>query len=131
MFKSGIWGRVTDKTIVEQSNLADKLRPGGAEMVDKGFLIDEWCDLHRLNLIRPPFLKDKKQFSREEALITNKMAAARVHIERLNQRMKNFKILSEKMPYNLQPVVEDIFLVICGTVNLSAPILKHDKFMGN
>lgn len=124
-------GRISDKTIVEQSDLMKYLKAGDAVMVDKGFLIDDYCDKHRLKLIRPPFLRDKKQFTKEEALNCAKIAAARVHIERSNQRLKNFKVLGDKMPANLQPVLEDIFIVIAGTVNLSAPILKDDKFMGN
>ncbi|OXU21945.1 hypothetical protein TSAR_015538 [Trichomalopsis sarcophagae] len=55
-------------------------------MTDKGFLIDEICLLNDIKLIRPPFLKNKQQFSREEALLNASIAKTRVHIERSNQR---------------------------------------------
>lgn len=100
-------------------------------MVDRGFLIDELCQKNRWELIRPPFLKNKKQFNKEQVFDTNKIAVARVHIERSNQRIKNFKILSSKLPTSMLHLLEDIFVVVCATVNLSSPILKDDKFMKN
>ncbi|OXU21059.1 hypothetical protein TSAR_014565 [Trichomalopsis sarcophagae] len=58
----------------------------------------------------------------EESLLTAKIATARVYIERSNQRIKTFKILGSILPSTLMPLIEDIFIVICGTVNMSAPI---------
>ena len=79
-------GRVSDSTIFSQSaDLLKSLDPGDGIMVDRGFLIDELCELNRWKCIRPPFLKDKKQFSNSESILTSKIAAARVHIERSNQ----------------------------------------------
>lgn len=98
-------------------------------MVDKGFTIDNECLANNWKCYRLPFLKEKRQFSKLEAILTSKIAKARVHVERSNQRIKNFKIMGETMPSNLIPVVEDIFLVICATVNFSSPILKDDKFI--
>lgn len=126
---SAYGGRVSDKVIFEQSDLVNLLEPGDAIMVDRGFLIDSVCQLNKWKLIRPPFLGQNKQFSKEESTYTAKVAAARVHIERSNQRLKVFKILGDTLPNCLLPVFEDIFTVICATVNLSAPILKSDKFM--
>lgn len=62
-------------------------------MVDQGFLIDELCEINRWKCIRPPFLKEKKQFTKAESILTSKIAAARVHVERSNQRIKSFKIV--------------------------------------
>ncbi|XP_046622788.1 uncharacterized protein LOC124306294 [Neodiprion virginianus] len=123
-------GRATDDDIFEQSNILSLLEPGDGVMVDRGFRkIDELCERNHFKCIRPPYLKEKTQFSRDEALRTAKIAKARVHIERSNQRIKIFKIVGATMPVNLIPRVEDIFIVICATVNLSSPIIKDDKFM--
>ena len=125
-------GRVSDKAIFENSDLiSKKLLPGDSVMVDRGFLIDEVCDLNRIKLIRPPFLGDRDKFTKEEAIITKEIAAARIHIERSNQRIKVFKIVGETMPICCTPIFEDIFIVICATVNLGSPILKDDKFLNN
>lgn len=122
-------GRCSDKAIFDQSGLINLLDKNNAIMVDEGFLIDEVCIKNDIKLLRPPFLRDKRQFSHEEALLTASIARARVHIERSNQRLKNFKVLGGKMPNDLLSEVEEIFTIISAIVNLSAPILKDDKFM--
>jgi len=33
------------------------------------------------------------------------------------------------MSVKLIPILDEIFTVVCGTVNLSSPIFKDDKFM--
>ncbi|XP_044744742.1 uncharacterized protein LOC123306688 [Coccinella septempunctata] len=54
-------GRASDKAIFEQSGVIQKLDPGkDAIMIDKGFMIEDMCAAHRIQLIRPPFLKKKK-----------------------------------------------------------------------
>ena len=98
-------------------------------MVDRGFLIEEICDKNQWKLIRPPFLEQKEQFTVEEAILTSKISSARVHVERSNQRIRNFEILKHRLPVNLVPYAKHIMNVICGTVNLSSPILKDDKLI--
>ncbi|XP_046736570.1 uncharacterized protein LOC124405587 [Diprion similis] len=121
-------GRSSDKAIFVESNLLEKLQANDAVMVDKGFLIDDICKKNDLKLIRPPFLKKQKQFSSVDACLTAKIAKARVHIERANQRLKTFKILGDKLPSKLASKIEQIFTIICGTVNIGSPILKNNKF---
>lgn len=122
-------GRASDKTIFEQSDIIKLLESGDEVMVDRGFLIDEICEKNNLKCVRPPFLKGKKQFSKSDSILTANIAKARVHVERSNQRIKNFKIVGDTMPSNLVPLVEEIFSVICGIGNLSSPIIKDDKFI--
>ena len=122
-------GRATDAAIFKESELIRLLEPGDAVMVDRGFLIDEVCEVNRWKCIRPPFLKDKKQFSKEESILTARIAKARVHIERSNQRIKTFKILGSVMPVALVPLIEDICTVVCAVINMSSPILSDSKFM--
>lgn len=92
-------------------------------MVDKEFRVDEICQLNQIELIRPLFLKQNKQLSAEEAIINAKIASARVHIERSNQRLKIFKILSGKLNWTLVPLIEDTFVIISAITNLSSPII--------
>jgi len=121
-------GRTSDKAIFTMSDFIKLFEIGDAVMTDKGFLIDDVCFKHNVKLIRPPFLSKKVQFSKEEAILNAKIARARVHIERSNQRLKEFSILSTKVPSYLVPRIEQIFTIICAVVNLSSPILKDDKF---
>lgn len=121
-------GRSSDKAIFEQSGLINKLETNDSIMVDKGFLIDELCRHHQIKIIRPHFLHKKKQFSPEEANTNIKISRARVHVERINQRIKIFEIFRTPLPWNLVNKIDEIFSVICALVNLQTPILAHDKF---
>lgn len=117
-------GRNSDKGIFNHEEFLEKTQPGDAIMVDKGFLIDNECLAKGVTLVRPPFLgSKKKQFFPEEALLNAKIASARVHVERMFQRVKQFKILKDQLPSKLIPQVENIFKIICAIVYLSAPIL--------
>ncbi|KAJ8671937.1 hypothetical protein QAD02_003196 [Eretmocerus hayati] len=126
-------GRYSDSAIFEQSGLVELLEAGDGVMVDKGFLIDEPCQMKKLCLIRPPFLtkKNNRKFSATEAILTASIAKARVHVERFNQRIKVFDILGGVYPISLVPIIGEVFNVVCGTVNLSSPIIDDDKFMGS
>ena len=121
-------GRASDKAIFEQSLLLERLEKGTSIMVDKGFLIDEMCCDYQVKLIRPTFLRDEVQFSAVNDTENADIASARVHVERLNQRLKVFQILGSKMSSCLIPKSVKIMTILCAIVNLSSPIFKDDKF---
>lgn len=64
-----------------------------------------------------------------EAVLNQQIASARVHVERAIQRMKLFKILKNRYPRQLFPVINEVLLVAAGIVNLSRPILAEEKFL--
>lgn len=74
-------------------------------------------------------MRSRSQLSIENAIKNTKIAAARVHIERCNQQIKVFKILGEKLQWNLVQHIDDIFLIASVITNLSTPILAEDKFV--
>lgn len=121
-------GRATDKAIFLKENVISKCDPHDAIMVDKGFMIENECAENFLKLIRPPFLKKKNQFSKEEAEQTADIARARVHVERAIQRIKLFNILNDQIEWFIIPHINDVINVICALVNLSPPILAVNKF---
>lgn len=122
-------GRASDKSIFNYSNILEKLMPTrDSIMTDKGFEIEHECLEARIKLIMPPKLEQKSQFSPEEIEKTKKIAAARVHIERVNQRFKLFQIMRSKISLKIAPYLNEICKVICGIVNLSEPILNDNKF---
>ncbi|KAE8745031.1 hypothetical protein FOCC_FOCC008343 [Frankliniella occidentalis] len=76
-------GRASDKLIVNDSGILDKLIYQDAVMADKGFKIEQECLMRNLILHRPPFVYQKKQMIRAEALRCAEIARARVHVERV------------------------------------------------
>ncbi|XP_070384863.1 uncharacterized protein [Dermacentor albipictus] len=125
----GYGGRTPDKAVFEQSGLIKQLDPiSDAIMADRGFLIDDICADHLIELIRPPF-KKQKQMSKGDALRTQKIASARVHVERAIQRMKIFKVLSTRIPWSMVGLLDDIVIIAAGITNLSSPILATHRFL--
>ena len=87
-------GKASVKAIFLQSGLLEKCTAGkDAIMTDKGFLIESECQEKKLKLYRPPFVHQNEQMSVADSLKTRKIAAARVHVERVMERLKNFSFL--------------------------------------
>ncbi|XP_039312190.1 uncharacterized protein LOC120359286 [Solenopsis invicta] len=122
-------GRASDKTIFNQSKIIDKMdATRDAIMVDKGFNIKMECLENNVQLIIPPKLGQNTQLNTDKVAHTNKIAAARVHVERAIQRFKMFKIVKCKISWTLIPYIDDICTIIAGLTNLKNPILADDKF---
>ena len=66
-----------------------------------------------------------------EELSTRKIAKARIHVERLNQRLKQFKLVGRTIPLSLAPLeLKWLWLLVAWQIfrkffvsNLSIPIL--------
>lgn len=122
-------GKSSDKFIFNEENLIDKFEEGDAIMVDKGFLIEEETLARGVRLIRPIFFQPHTtQFEEAEVLVNTKVAVARVHVERVIQRLKVFAVMTDKIEYNIFPYIDDIAMILAAVVNLSSPILSSDKF---
>lgn len=123
-------GRASDSFITKESKIMEKFLPSiDSVMVDKGFLIDQLCLDYHVEMVRPPFLRKSKQLSKRDAERNQSIAAARVHVERAIQRMKQYKILTGNLGVELFPYIDNILHVIAGIVNLSKPIFTSDKFL--
>lgn len=72
-------------------------------MVDKVFLIDQLCLEYHVEMVRPPFLRKKKQLSKHDEEKNRSIATARVHVEHAIQRMKQYKILTGNLGIELFP----------------------------
>ncbi|KAJ8685878.1 hypothetical protein QAD02_021671 [Eretmocerus hayati] len=102
-----------------------------AVMVDKGFSIETECLESHIELIIPPKLGNERQMPRDEVLRTNKIAAARVHVERTIQRFKVWDVVSSKIQWILIPYIDDIFTIVAGLVNHQNPILSDNRYEKN
>ena len=70
----------------------------------------------------PPFLENKKEFTKKETEDTYSIARVRIHVERIMQRLRTFNILN-KIPANLFSSIDDIIHIVCVLVNLQPPII--------
>lgn len=122
-------GKASDKHIFVNSNLLELCEENDAIMVDKGFHIEKECASRNIMLIRPPFRRNGAQLSAEDCIRNRKIARSRVHVERVVQRLKNFRILTDELSWNMVPYVPDVLHVISGIVNLSEPVLSDASFV--
>lgn len=121
-------GKSSDKYIFNAEKLIDQLYPHIDEvMVDKGFMIENELSAKGIKLHRPPFMKNNR-LSPSEAYLNEAIAKARVHVERIMQRIKTFAILQDTFDVCMLGYINDIMSIICGIVNLTNPILRDDKF---
>lgn len=116
------FGSASDVTLAKHCGILEKLSPGDMVIADKGFpLYNHIPPGVSLNI--PPFLYNG-QFTKSEAQLSAKIARARIHVERANERFKNFKIL-DHIPSHYRALSTKIFQVCAYLVNLQDPLLKE------
>ena len=120
-------GKSSDKAIFNLTDLISKLEPGDGVIVDKGFMIGDELAKAGVEMVRTAF--HFENFSQECGENNTGLASARVNVERRIGRLKNFKVLSDKVGISIIPYIDDIMTIICGLSNLTAPILNDDKFL--
>ncbi|XP_037521336.1 uncharacterized protein LOC119398571 [Rhipicephalus sanguineus] len=119
-------GGTSDRAIVQQSGVLDILEPGDAVMVDKGFKIE---DLLPLGVSRPmpPFrIAGEPQMSRKDVEETRSVASARVHIERVVRRIKEFHILDRPFPINMIDLADAVFKTRAYLCNFRGALIRKN-----
>ena len=102
-------GSISDNQIVFDSGLVDKLEEGDAIMADRGFTGRESLARHKIRLVTPHFLNDKGQMDIQNLVESVSIARVRIHVERLMGRLKQWQILSRKVPITFWKHINHIF----------------------
>lgn len=127
-FISNVYGgTASDRHITEQEFL-EKIEPGDAIMVDRGFNITDLLLEKRAKLHIPPFTRrdgsDRKVLTQSEIAKTREIAQLRIHVERAIERMKNYKLLENPIGINLWPLLDQLLVVVAVMCNMEALLLK-------
>lgn len=121
-------GKSSDKFIFNQEEVIKRLVAHRDEvMVDKGVSIQNECLVNHIKLHIPPFMRNER-LTADEASRNEAIARARIHVERVIQRVKIFNILTGCISSSTLGHIDDITTTICAIVNLSPPVLADDKF---
>ena len=104
-------GSIDDVRIFQESGILNFIKPGDSILVDKGFTVQELLLVKQAKVFIPPFLGKRDKFTKEAILLTKKIAKARIHVERFNERLKKFRLLDKTIPLILTPIVSQ--LVCC------------------
>lgn len=101
----------------------DKINPGDLVMVDRGFNVRDILLQKCADIVIPPFFGNRTNLSQEEAQ-TRVIAKLRIHVERVIERIKKYKICKKIVPLNtLSTFSQTVFIVAC-LVNFQKPIVK-------
>lgn len=121
-------GNASDRYIAE-TEILPKLEPGDAIMVDRGFNIGVLVLQRGIKLYMPPFTRKnnggtRKTLNQKEIVKTREIASLRIHVERAIERMKNYKILTNTVNFNMWPLFYQILVLVAVFCNLKPPLLK-------
>jgi len=126
-YKSQLWGgRTSDKHIVLNSSFLKHLNPTDQVLADRGFsIVKEAVMMKGCELVVPPPLKGRTQMTSKNIGETKKVANVRIHVERVIQRIKTFKLINNVVPVSLIGMCDDILTICCAITNMQGPIVKE------
>lgn len=117
-------GCMSDVEITRLSGLLDLLEPGDDVMADKGFTIKKILSERGITLNIPHFLSSKRQFTVQEVEDIENIAKLRIHIERMNRRIKENHLFDTPIPISLCGSVTQLWTVACILALFKGPIVE-------
>lgn len=127
VYISRAWGgRTSDKHITASSpDFIATLTHGDEVMADRGFDVGDILGDLGVKVTIPDFKgQGRSQLQHEEGQRSERIAEARIHVERAIQRIKTYHILDNELRLTMFSVAEQIFTVCSFLVNFQPPILK-------
>lgn len=97
-----------------ESGFLDLLEPKDEILADRGFLIRDELAAYGATLRIPSFTKGKSQFPACE-VDSSRLARVRIHVERVINRWKSFKILYSVIPISHVSLLDDM-VIVCGAL---------------
>ena len=117
-------GSADDVKMFSECGILKHINPGDAVMVDKGFSVQELLLPMQATIFIPPFLGSREKFTKEEVILLKRIAKARIHVERFNERLKKFRLLDQVIPLSLAPIASQLVYVACCLVNFQDTLCK-------
>ena len=84
---------ISDVDIFDQCGILQQISPGDALVVDKRLTIQYLLLTKQTAIFVPPFLGKKDAFTKEEVMLTKRIAKGRIHVERFNECLKILEFL--------------------------------------
>ena len=117
-------GCMSDVEIVKSSGLLELLESGDDVMADKGFTIRKLLSEKGVTLNIPHFLSSKRQFSIKEVEDIENIAKLRIHIERMNRRIKENHLFDTPIPITLCGSINQLWVVACVLELFRGPLIE-------
>lgn len=100
------------------------LKPYDLVLANHGFTVRELLNPLQVELKIPAFLIGRKSLSAAEELEPRRIAKARIHVERFNERLKQFKLVGRKIPLSIAPLATQMVVVAGCLVNFQDLLCK-------
>lgn len=110
-------GSIDDVSITKKCGIIDHIEHGDVVLVDKGFTIQDLLNPKHASIKIPAFLGKRERLTKEEEMDTRRIAKARIHVERFNERLKKFKLIGNLIPLSLSHIASQMVYVACCLVN--------------
>ena len=106
-------GSIDDVAIFEQCGILSYINPGDSLSVDKGFTIQDLLLPKGATIHLPAFSGKRNSLTKEELIATKRIAVARIHVERFNERLKTFRLIDRTIPQTLSPIISLCSILPC------------------
>ena len=117
-------GSIADDDMFEQCGILKHVNYKDSFLVDKGFTVQHLLLPKQATIFIPPFLGKREKFTKEEITLTKRIAKARIHVERFNERLKRFRLLDRIIPLCLVPIASQLVFVGSMLVNFQEFLCK-------
>ena len=118
-------GDIDDIQIFREFGIIKYLEPNDMVLADRGFTVRELLNPLQVELRIPSFLKGRGSLTAAAELETRRIAKARIHVERFNERLKQFKLVGRKIPLPLAPLATQMVVVAASLVNFQNTLCKY------
>eukprot|EP00111_Clytia_hemisphaerica_P021369 TCONS_00062916-protein len=117
-------GSTTDVDLFERSGILQHVNYKDSFLVDKGFTVQHLLLPKQATIFIPPFLGKREKFTKEEIILTKRIAKARIHVERFNEPLKKFRLIDRIIPLSLAHMASQLVFVGCMLVNFQEFLCK-------
>lgn len=123
----GYGGRISDVELFDKSGIMDVLPDKCALMADRGFKqIQTILHKKHIELVRPLTVLMQQKSTREEVLLTKRIAALRIHAERVIRSFREFSLLQphSTIDHNIIPYIDSVVKIAAFLINIQDPVIK-------
>ena len=99
---------IDDVQIFRECGIIKHIRPHDVILADKGFTVQDLLNPLQADVKIPSFLKGRSSLSAAEELSARKIAKARIHVERFDERVKQFRLIGRKIPLSFPPLASQM-----------------------
>ena len=93
-------------------------------LFDKGFNVQDIFLCRQVKCVLPPFVRSKRQFTRSEVYQGKRIARARIHVERVIGRLKEFRLLQNTLSLTMVDLCDHIWIIAGAIVNMQPPLVQ-------